>query len=66
MQTQLNYTIAQQLHTELIRNAERSRLAAEAGALRPARKPVRAITRFRARITSVIAQAQPSATRDTL
>jgi hypothetical protein len=66
MQTQLNYTIAQQLHTDLIRNAERSRLAASAGALRPARKPVTAITRFRGRITSVIAQALPSGTRQAL
>lgn len=66
MQTQLNYTIAQQFHAERIRNTERSRLADEAGALRPARKPVAAIGRLWGRVTSVIAQALPRATRDAL
>ncbi|HTU84338.1 MAG TPA: hypothetical protein VMF57_02120 [Solirubrobacteraceae bacterium] len=63
MQTQLNYKIAQQHHAELIRNAEHARLAGEAGARRPARKPTSAFGRLWGRFTPGIATANPKAVR---
>ena len=61
MYSQLTYTIAKQHQAELIQAADRARLVAEARTGRPESHPSSTFTRFRGRITSVLAQGTAGA-----
>lgn len=64
MHGQLNYTIAKQRHAELVQNAERARLIADAKTRRPKRRPMTALRSFRGRITAAVVRRTPSVARD--
>lgn len=64
MHSQLNYIIAKQRHAELVQNAERARLIADAKTRRPKRQPTTALRSFRGRITAAVVHRTPSAARD--
>jgi hypothetical protein len=66
MHSQLNYLIAKQRHAELVQNAERARLVADAKTRRPERQPTTALRSFQGRITAAVVHRTPSAARDAL
>jgi hypothetical protein len=64
MHDQLTYIIAKQHHAELVRNAERARLIADAK--RDARRgsPRQGLRSFRGRVTAAVVHRTASAARD--
>jgi hypothetical protein len=64
MHSQFNYIIAKQRHAELVKNAERARLIADAKTRRPKGQPTTALRSFRGRITAAVVHRTPSAARD--
>lgn len=64
MHSQLNYIIAKHRHAELVRNAGRARLIADAKTRRPKRQPTTALRSFRERITAAVVHRTPNAARD--
>lgn len=59
MHSQLNYMIAKQRHAELVQNAARARLIADAKTRRPERQPVAGLKSFRQRISGAVAHLTP-------
>jgi hypothetical protein len=63
MHSQLNHIIARQHHAELIQNAGRARLIADAKTRRPERHPVAGLKSFRQRISAAVAYLAPRESR---
>lgn len=55
MYSQLNYIIAKQRQAELVQDAARARLIADAKSRRPERQPVARLKSFRQRIRAAVA-----------
>ena len=64
MHSQFNYIIAKERHAELIQNAERARLIADAKIRRQKRQPTTALRSFRGRLTAAVVHRTPNAARD--
>jgi hypothetical protein len=64
MHSQLNYIIAKQREAELVQNAERARLIADAETRSPKRPPTTTLRSFRGRITAAVVHRTASAARD--